>query len=80
MREDKNIIKGNRFAELNLVTKREFYAVIDVGGKDKEGNSVTKSYVETFVGERIEAKKVLASVAKKLNGKVTYFGAVKNKR
>lgn len=69
MKKNKNIIKGNKQAELKGVTKHMFYAVIQIG---------EKSYVEEFEGTRIEAKRELQDVANKMGGKITHFGGFRN--
>lgn len=69
MKENKNIIKGNRHAELKVVRDKEFYITFTT----KEGN-----FVATHVGTRMEAKNALYSLAKKEGGTVTFFGGFTN--
>ncbi len=78
MRTDKNILKGNKQANMKVVTKKEWYALIEVKYKDKEGNTFTKEVLYTTFGERIVAKAELHAVAKSLGGVVTRFEAFKN--
>jgi hypothetical protein len=67
MTENKNIIKGNKQVDRKVNTKRNFYAVIEINDQ---------SFVETFLGERIEARNKLESSAKRKGGKVAFFGAL----
>jgi len=62
MRVDKNILKGNRFADLKTVKKRNFYVVMTIDKKD---------VVVTFEGTRIDAKNYFDAVAKANKGKIT---------
>jgi hypothetical protein len=65
MKENKNILKGNRHAELKTVRNHSFYATIEV--KDK-------TFVYSYVGNRLEAKRELEAIAKELGGTISYFG------
>lgn len=65
MKENKNILKGNRHAELKTVKNHKFYATIEV--KDK-------TFVYSHEGTRIEARRELQAIAKELGGKISHFG------
>jgi hypothetical protein len=78
MTENKNIIKGDKFAEPKAVVKHGFYAVIDFKVKNKDGSTSTKSVIEEAFGTRLEAKRELEAVAKASGGVITHFGGFKN--
>lgn len=79
MKENKNIIKGNRHAEMKAIKGHHFYAVVELTNKDKAGNTIKKDVLVTTVSPttRIKAEKELELEAKKMGGKVTYFGGFK---
>lgn len=79
MKENKNIIKGNRHAEMKAIKGHHFYAVVELTSKDKAGNTIKKDVLVTTVSPttRIKAEKELELEAKKMGGKVTYFGGFK---
>jgi len=79
MKENKNIIKGNRFHEPKAVTKFDFYAVVELTVKGKDGKSTTKDVLVTTENPttRILAEKELTAEAVKLGGKVKHFGGFK---
>lgn len=78
MNQDKNIIKGNRHAEMRTVTEHSFYAVIEIKVKNViDGSTRIKTVIESAFGSRIKVKKELENVARSLGGKVTYFGGFK---
>jgi hypothetical protein len=70
MKENKNILKGDKQVELKVVRDTEFYITFTT----KDG-----SFTATHVGTRMEAKNALYALAKKEKGQVTYFGAFTNK-
>ncbi|PGO60614.1 hypothetical protein [Priestia megaterium] len=83
MTENKNILKGNKHAELHTVRNKEFYAVIETKKKVKDkftGKETTRTTttIESAVGTRIEAKNELEAVAKENGGTVAYFGGFVN--
>ena len=81
MTENKNILKGNRHAELHVVTKFDFYGVVEVrGGKDKLGNVLPDKSLIHHVenATRIEAKREVEAFAKSVGGKLIHFGGFKN--
>ncbi|QIW89773.1 hypothetical protein PQE71_gp091 [Bacillus phage Izhevsk] len=79
MKTNKNILKGNRFHEPKAVNKFNFYAVVELTSKDKAGNTIKKDVLVTTENPttRIQAEKELTLQAKKMGGKVTYFGGFK---
>lgn len=79
MKENRNIIKGNRFHEPKAITKFDFYAVVELTVKGKDGKSTSKDIIVTTENPttRILAEKELTAEAVKLGGKVKYFGGFK---
>lgn len=79
MKENKNIIKGNRFHEPKAVTKFDFYAVVELKTKDKDGKTASKDVIVTTENPttRILAEKELTAKAVELGGKVKYLGGFK---
>lgn len=78
MNKDRNIIKGNKFADLKVKRFKLWYAVIDIKVKqmvDGESKTVSRSIVEQYYGTRSRAKRELEQLAKANNGKITHFNA-----
>ena len=73
MRKNKNMIKDNNRVSMKPARKKEFYVIVEEKVKMKDGSTETKSFVDSFVGSRMEAKNELEGRHGK---KITYFGAV----
>jgi hypothetical protein len=83
MTENKNILKGNKHAELHTVRNKEFYAVIETKTKAKDkftGKETTRTQtaIVSAEGTRMEAKNELEAIAKQNGGTVSYFGGFVN--
>ena len=78
MTDNKNIIKGDRFAPFKTVKEHEFYAIIRTASK-KDEDKVSKDFLITHYGSRLEAKNELHARAKAEGAEVVYFGPFKNK-
>lgn len=57
---------------------KEYYAIIDINETQKDGSKKVKSYVYSYHDYKHIAIRELNKLAKKINGKLTYFGAFKN--
>lgn len=79
MKENKNILKGNKQAEQKVVRDKSFYAIVEYNVKsEKDGSTSKKTIVLETTGTRMEAKNELIAEAKSLGGTVTYFGGFVN--
>lgn len=79
MRKNKNMLKPYNTVETTRSHVQDYYAIVELKVKKKDGSMSEKSILISTKGDRMSAKNELYSTAKSMNGKVSYFGVAKNK-